>query len=746
MSWLRSLREKYAQAEANVAMMGWGLLGRAGAVGALGSLAFGLGCSVGSTGAGGGGGTTPTPQVAVTVSGAAQTRLGATTQFTAAVTGTSNTAVTWQVNGISGGSTATGTITTAGLYTAPAALPTPSTVTVGAVSQAQTTVSGTVTEAVWNPVPVLTAVAATQTGTASTVLVDVQGSGFVQGAQIQVGGTSVATTYVSATQLQASVAATGATALAVDAMNPDPGAASSAVVNAAISVVKVPVAAAARLLDQATFGPTLNDIQHVQTVGLDGYLTEQFTATPTLLADVANPTPTTCLNNSAACEQSEWWQAALTGQDQLRQRVAFALAEMFVVSTNSVSGYAVTPYQNVLVNDAFGNFSTVMKDVTLSTAMGAYLNMLNSAKPATVNGVAQIANENYARELMQLFTIGLYQLNQDGTPVLDGGGNLTPTYTQAQVQAFARAYTGWTYATASGAAPTKLTGTANYDAPMAAVQSQHDVTAKILLNGTTLPAGQTAEQDLAGALGNLFAHQNVGPFVCKQLIQHLVASNPSPAYVGRVAAVFADNGSGVRGDLKAVVRAILMDKEARAGDADATVEGGHLREPILYLANVMRGLGYGNTDANGFYGSLSNYSGNLSEKPYGSGSVFNFFPPEYVIPGTTVNAPEFGLENTASAILRLTQANSLVYNGISGFKVDLSATSALGLMASKTGNAATDSGNLVDALGTIFMHGQMPANMRTAIVNHVMTLKDPAQRVRVATYLVITSSQYKVEH
>jgi hypothetical protein len=187
------------------------------------------------------------------------------------------------------------------------------------------------------------------------------------------------------------------------------------------------------------------------------------------------------------------------------------------------------------------------------------------------------------------------------------------------------------------------------------------------------------------------------------------------------------------------VKAILEDTEARAGDANAAFDGGHLREPILYMANLMRGLGFVNTDPNGFYETLSNYSGNLSEKPYMSPSVFNFFPPDYAIPGSATLAPEFSLENTASAILRLTLANSVVYNRISGFKVDLSATSALGLMASNPGN-------LVDTLGNIFLHGQMPTNMRTAIVNHITTLTDPAERVRVATYLVITSSQYKVLH
>jgi uncharacterized protein (DUF1800 family) len=331
-------------------------------------------------------------------------------------------------------------------------------------------------------------------------------------------------------------------------------------------------------------------------------------------------------------------------------------------------------------------------------------------------------------------------LNQDGTPQLDTNGNMIPTYTEAQVQAFARAYTGWTYALASGGVPTNYpNNTPNYDSPMVAVNSAHDETAKTLLNGTTLPANQTAAQDLQGALANLFAHQNVGPFVSRQLIQHLVSSNPSPAYVSRIAAVFADNGNGVRGDLGAVVRAILEDTEARAGDTNASFDGGHLREPMLYLTAVMRGLGYVNTDPNSYYGNLSNYSGNLSEKPYGSGSVFNFFPPSYTIPDSSLNAPEFALENTASAILRLTQANSLVYNQISSFSVNLGATSPLGVMAANPTN-------LVNYLGEVFMHGQMPANMQTSIVNHITPMTDMGERVRVAVYLVITSSQYKVNH
>lgn len=703
-----------------------------------------------------GGGTAPVaaPQIALT--GAGSVRLGATQQLTATVSNSSSTAVSWQVNGVLGGSATTGTISTSGLYTPPATLPSPNTVTITAVSQTTAGLTASATETVLNPAPVVSSASAVETVAGGTSYsVDVIGSGLLSTSVLQVAGVTVPATLVSSTELRSTgtvTLATGLTTVPVIVTNPDPG---TMTVNAAAQVLnlKASVQTAARLLDQATFGPTLNDINHVQLVGVNAYLAEQFAAPATLLPDIATPVPTVCVNTTVPCEQSEWWQTVLTGNDQLRQRVAFALSEIFVVSTNSVNARAVTTYHNTLANDAFANFSTILQDVSLSPAMGAYLNMLNSNKPGVVSGVPQIANENYARELMQLFTTGIYMLNADGTQQLDGTGNPIPVYTEAQVQAFARAFTGWTYAPLAGAS-SKFTNPVNYTAPMVGIDSAHDTTAKILLNGTTLPAGQTATTDLTGALNNLFKHPNVGPFVCRQLIQHLVASRPSPAYVGRVAAVFADDGTGKRGNMKAVITAILTDVDARAADTSPNFDGGHLREPMLYIANVMRALGFVNKDAaagldvvaNASYNSVGNYTAALGQRPYSSGSVFNFFPPDYVIPGTTVNAPEFGQENTASAVLRLTLANTLVFNGISGFTVDLSKTSALGLMASKTGNAATDSGALADSLGVMFLHGQMPAAMRTAIVNHVMTLTDPAQRVRVATYLVVTSSFYKVEH
>jgi uncharacterized protein (DUF1800 family) len=715
----------------------------------IGLLAGGLGLT--GCGASSPSGMNTLPQV--TVAGAGQVRLGSTAQFTATVTNETNTAVSWQVDGIAGGSSTLGTISATGLYTPPATIPTPNPVTITAVSVSVSSLTGSASETVWNPLPTVSSAQVTQNLGATTGLLDVIGTGFVTGSQLQASGTSATTTFVSAGELQATIpVATGVTTVPVDVVNPNPGGTTSPVATAPVTSLKASLQSAARLLDQATFGPTLTDIQHVQMVGLQTYLNEQFATPTTLEPDIAATPPTLCATNTVPCQQAEWWQVALTGPDQLRQRVAFALSAMFVISTNSVNARAVTTFHNTLANDAFGNFYTVMKDVTLSPGMGAYLNMLNSAKPGVVNGVAQIANENFARENMQLFSMGIDLLNPDGSLQLDSSGNPIPAYSEAQVQAFARVYTGWTYATATGGVPSSFpNNTANYDSPMAAVELQHDVLAKTLLNGTTLPANQTSSQDLAGALTNIFNHPNVGPFVCRQLIQHLVTSNPSPAYVARVAAVFANDGTGTRGNMQAVVQAILLDTEARAGDTEPSFDGGHLREPMLYMTNIMRGLGFSFAGAGAgtgpeYYYTPSNFTSALSEKPYTSGSVFNFFPPNYVIPGTTTNAPEFSLENTASAILRLTLADNIVYNRITDFTVDLSATSALGLMASATGNAATDSTNLVIALDNIFMHGQMPAQMQTDIVNHIATITNIPERVRVATYLVITSSHYKVEH
>jgi hypothetical protein len=328
-----------------------------------------------------------------------------------------------------------------------------------------------------------------------------------------------------------------------------------------------------------------------------------------------------------------------------------------------------------------------------------------------------------------------------------------PAYTQAQVQAFARAYTGWTSANADGSTPPGAEWPIqNWTHPMVAVERQHDTDSKALLNGVTLPAGQTAEEDLTQALDNIFNHPNVGPFVSRQLIQHLVTGNPSPAYIKRVAGVFADNGRGVRGDMKAVITAILLDPEARAADtqtgdeleANPAVDGGHLREPLLWMTNIFRALGAtsSNTDPTNHYPwvTLIDLQTRYMDEPqFLQPSVFNFFSPVYVVPGTTINSPEFGLENTGSIMPRLNFVNYALEDPTSGVSVDFTAGGPFG---SKAGNPET----LVDYLGMIFMRSQMPTDMRTAIVEAVSSIpaSNPAERARVATYLVVTSSQYKV--
>ena len=275
----------------------------------------------------------------VTLRGPANVRLGSTTQYIP------NTAVTWQVNGVVGGASATGTISTGGLYTPPTAIPAAGSVTITAVSVATPSMSGSATEAVWNPIPVVTSAQVTQNFGATTGLLDVIGTGFVTGAQLQAAGATVTTTFVSATELQATVpVGTGVTTIAVNVVNPNPGTATTPATAQVVSL-KASLTSAARLLDQATFGPTLTDIQHVETVGLQGYLTEQFAAPATIEPDIPATPPTLCATNTVPCQQAEWWQAAVTGPDQLRQRVAFAMSSMFVISTNSVNARAVTPFQ-----------------------------------------------------------------------------------------------------------------------------------------------------------------------------------------------------------------------------------------------------------------------------------------------------------------------------------------------------------------------------------------------------------------
>jgi uncharacterized protein (DUF1800 family) len=702
-------------------------------------LAF-LGILIGITGCSGGGSSAPPPPPVISVTTAPPTaniRAGDSLAFAATVTGTTNTGVTWLVNGTAGGNATVGTISPAGLYTAPNALPNPNSVNVQAVNVVNGTSQGSSAVTLQNPIPVVNAVNPTTIGVGAFTIV-VSGSKFVSGAKVIFGGAPLATTFVSGGELAATGTATTAEVgiVPVTVQNPDPGSVTSTTSkNETITSGQVATAAATvRFLEQSTFGPTTTLVTQVEQTGFTPFLNDQFTAPMSTYPD---PVAT---ENSLTPTQLIFYTNSLTGPDQLRQRVALALSEIWVTSGNTIPPQGMAPYMRLLSQDAFGSYRTIMADVTLSPAMGRYLDMVNNDKPdATLN---THANENYARELMQLFTLGLYLLNNDGTLQTDPSGNPIPTYDQNAVQAFARAYTGWTYPTQPGNTLQKH-NPAYWLGPMEAFENNHDTQSKTLLRGTILPAGQNSAQDLNGALDNIFNHPNIGPFVAKRLIQHLVTSNPSNAYVRRVSDVFASGsfasfGSGQRGDMKAVIAAILLDPEARRGDDSntAVATDGHLREPILYIANLLRAFGATSDGA-----GPVNFASSLSEPPLRAPSVFNFFPPDYEIPGTIMLGPEFDLQTTATALARINFANSFVFGSIGGgTTVDFTVYTNL---------AGTGVTQLVDSLNTLLLHGTLSSSARASIVNAVNAVPAGATqnltRAKTAIYLIVSSSQYQIQ-
>jgi hypothetical protein len=506
-------------------------------------------------------------------------------------------------------------------------------------------------------------------------------------------------------------------------------------------------AEAARFLQQSTWGPTPDLIAHVQDVGFAQFVEEQFAAPissyPTLplvpgTRPADCPTGTICYRDNYTLYpvQTRFYTNALYGEDQLRQRVAFALHQILVVNGVDIGqGYPsrLTPYLQVLDRDAFENFDKLLYDITLNAAMGNYLDMANNNKSNP--------NENYAREILQLFTIGLNRLNPDGSLVRDSLDQTVPTYDQTIVNAFARVFTGWTFAAA------QTTGITNYIDPMRVIANNHDNGAKTLLRSVTLPAGQTAAKDLKDALDNIFQDPNVGPFIGKQLIQHLVTSNPSPAYVERITNVFNNDVDNERGDLRAVVRAILLDPEARQ-PSNQNSQSGHLIHPVLLVTNLLRALNARSADGTGQSdGYLNPQSVNMGMDVFSPPSVFSYFSPSGAVPGTSLRGPEFGLLNTSTALRRANFVNMLVFNRIvassnypfnpSGTSLDFSALQML------AGNPQA----LVDTLNTLMMCGRMSSEMRSAVISAVqaVTSSNTLKRARTAVYLIATSSQYQVE-
>jgi uncharacterized protein (DUF1800 family) len=526
-----------------------------------------------------------------------------------------------------------------------------------------------------------------------------------------------------------------------------------------------------RFLEQATFGPTQALDDRIRRIGLRTWLAEQFEApypsnpypniplmpinAPT---DCQNNIPPNCIRDHYTMYPVQTWfyREAFYGEPQLKHRVSWALSQIWVISgvDTQQSSWMLT-YHQLLSRNAFGNWRNLMLDMTLNPGMGNYLDMARSTRNSP--------NENYAREILQLFNIGLFMLNQDGTLQRDGQGNPIPTYDQNTVNNFTKVLTGWSFCEAATAqCPNRVLGSPNYKDPMIVSNANnHDITAKTLLNYPTanpnIPActGCTgtatinyANNSLHQALDNIFYHPNVAPFVSKLLIQQMVTSDPTPAYVGRVAAVFNNNGSGVRGDMKAVIRAILLDPEAR-GNIKTEPRYGKLREPVQLLTNVLRHFNVRSADGMQLSdGNVNGLSNAMGQNAFNAPTVFNYYSPDYIVPGTTVLAPEFGIYTTGTSIARANFANTMIFNRINASQPNSPLGTSISLADMQALAAADASGNqLMDALNHKMMHGAMSSQMRTTILNAVLAApaNNPLLRAQTAVYLIATSSQYQVQ-
>jgi uncharacterized protein (DUF1800 family) len=503
-------------------------------------------------------------------------------------------------------------------------------------------------------------------------------------------------------------------------------------------------AQAARFLTQSTFGPTVGEIERLSVIGYTAWLDEQFDLPPTLsravLQDVKN-------SNDDSIEQGHrvgrWWKVAVQGPDQLRQRVAFALSEIFVISdqagslSSDVIGMA--EYYDILVRDAFGSYRSLLEDVTLSPQMGKYLSMLRNQKADPAHNIRP--DENYAREIMQLFSVGLVQLNADGTPELDQAGAQIPTYSQNDVQELARVFTGWNFANAQS-----WWWSPDDWRPMTAWESYHDTAPKTILGGHFIAGGQSAAQDLALALDVLAAHPNVGPFLSRQLIQRLVTSNPTPGYVARVAAVFDDDGTGARGNLKALVRALLMDDEARHGHENLPTVFGKVREPLLAQTALWRAFDAHSSDGR-YFDWWPEYD--LAQAPLRSPSVFNFFSPSYSPSGAAAQAglvaPELQIVTDTTTATCANRMWDLTIAGWAGNNWSNDHSTLLFLAREKALAANADA--LLDELNVLLLGGAMPLEMRDIIKADIEKYAptETTQRVVEALYLIVTSPEFAVQ-
>ncbi|MEQ1526160.1 MAG: DUF1800 domain-containing protein [Gallionella sp.] len=511
-------------------------------------------------------------------------------------------------------------------------------------------------------------------------------------------------------------------------------------------VVKPTPTEASRILTQASFGATTTEINRLSNMGTAAWFNDQFAKPQPLHFAYMNAVQNNLPAGQKLTEEhffESFWQRAITGDDQLRQRVAFALSEIFVISfqnnTLANNPRGVAHYYDTLEAYAFGNFRTLLEQVTLHPMMGNYLSSLRNQK--TVG--ARLPDENYAREVMQLFTIGLKQLNQDGTEVIPAAA----TYTSDDIKGLAKVFTGWSWAGSDKSQNRFFGGTPDPNRdylPMQNYPNFHEPLPKSFL-GTTISANTTGEESLKIALDTLFNHPNVGPFIGRQLIQRLVMSNPSPAYVGRVAAAFNNNGLGVRGDLKAVIKAVMLDTEALTASSSNTT--GKLREPIIRLANWMRAFHATSASTRFQLGNTDDPLRELGQTQMRSPTVFNFFRPGYVPPNTSISAanllaPEMQITEETSVVGYLNFMRNAIPNG-TGLRVNNvndirpDYTTELALVATPD--------KLVDHLNLILMQNTMSPTLRGQILGAINVNNTAINKVYLAIFLIMASPEYLVQ-
>src|SRR3989344_1636254 len=536
---------------------------------------------------------------------------------------------------------------------------------------------------------------------------------------------------------------------------------------------------AARFLLQAQFSASTGEIATLRASTYDSWIHNQFRLP-------VGPKGWDCLNqrgyntvdNTTSYYDNTYpgdymiWQQLMTSSDGLRKRVALALSEICVVSLSGLDfswrSHAIAHYWDQLVANAFGNFRKLLEDVTLNPAMGYYLNTRGNQKENPSTG--RQPDENYAREILQLMSIGLVELNQDGTAKRNGSGQVVDSYTQSDITNLARVFTGYDYDQSQNA-PTTVPGTTRTvpsthftRLPMALNESRHSTLAATFL-GTTVAAGTPGAAALTTALDTIFNHPNVGPFIGKQLIQRLVTSNPSPGYISRVAAAFNNNGLGVRGDLRAVVKAVLLDDEARAPAGLTDPMFGRLREPMLRFVQWGRTFGIASQYGSWKIGDLSSAGSRLAQSPLRSPSVFNFFRPGYVPPSTALAtagavAPEFQLVNESSVGGYLNYMQGVIRNGIfvnapdlpnngsngnNGFDIKAAYTNELAIVA--------DADALGDRINLLMTAGQLSAAtvkliadaLKAPPVTAASTDNAKRDRVAAAIFLVMASAEYLIQ-